>query len=84
MNDLRTWTDVEHDQTDIAVVLSVSEALELKGALAGLLHLLDEGHARNPEDRERQRQAQTAISTLLERLHTGLRAFDVPPSPAVR
>jgi hypothetical protein len=84
MSEPPTWTDVEHEQTDIVVVLSVSEALALKGALPRLLQVLDNGHARTPDDRERQRQAHAAISMLVGRLRDGLRPFDVPPTPEVR
>ncbi len=82
MSESPTWTDVEHDKTDITVVLSVAEALALKAVLPHLLDLLDEGSARNPTDRDRRRQAQEAISTLGARLQESLRPFDVPETAA--
>jgi hypothetical protein len=69
---------MEHAQTDVAVVLTVADALALKEALPQLLQLLDNSGARNPEDRESQRQAEAAIRTLRARLHESLRPFDVP------
>jgi len=78
MSEPPTWNDVQHDTTDIAVVLSVAEALALKAVLPDLLHHLDEGGARTPIDRDRRRQAQEAISTLGARLEESLRPFDVP------
>jgi hypothetical protein len=84
MSELRTWTDVQHEQTDIEVVLSVSQALALNAALPRLLQVLDEPSARSPEDREWQRQVHTAISALLERVSEGLRPFDVPHARPVR
>ncbi len=77
-----TWNDVEHDTTDIAVVLSVAEALAVKAVLPDLLHQLDEGSARTPTDRDRRRQAHEAISTLAARLQDSLRPFDVPEAAA--
>jgi hypothetical protein len=73
-----TWTDVEHEQTDIELVLPVSHALMLSAALPRLLQVLDEAGARTPEERERQRQVRAAIGALLERLTEGLRRFDLP------
>jgi hypothetical protein len=78
MSEALTWTDTEHEQTDIELVLSVSHALALRAALPRLLQARDEANARTPEDRERQRQAHTAISALLERLTDSLRPFDLP------
>jgi len=78
MRESPTWTDVEHDKTDITVVLSVAEALALKAVLPDLLHHLDEGSARNPTDRDRRRQAHEALTMLAARLQESLRPFDVP------
>jgi hypothetical protein len=73
-----TWTDVEHEQTDIAVALPVSHALVLSAELPRLLQVLDQASARSPEEREQQRQVHAAISALLERLAESLRPFDLP------
>jgi len=78
MSESPTWNDVEHDTTDVAVVLSVAEALALKAVLPDLLHHLDEGSARNPTDRDRRRQAHEALATLGARLQESLRPFDAP------
>jgi len=78
MREPPTWTDVEHDTTDIAVLMSVAEALALKAVLPELLHHLDEGSARNPTDHDRRRQAHEALTALGSRLQERLRPFDVP------
>jgi hypothetical protein len=78
MSKLPTWTDVQHEQTDIELVLPVSHALALSAALPRLLQVLDEAGARTPEDRARQRQGRAAISALVERLAESLRPFDLP------
>jgi hypothetical protein len=73
-----TWTDVEHQQTDITVVLPVSEALLLKDVLPWLVQGLDDRSARNPEERGRRRELHAVIDSLVHRLREGLRPFDVP------
>jgi len=78
MSEPSTWTDIEHQQTDITVVLPVSEALCLKAALPQIVRLLDDAGARNAEERDRRREVHAALEALAARLRDGLRPFDVP------
>ena len=78
MNIPPTWIDVEHQQTDITVVLPVSEALLLKDVLPRLAQALDDRTARNPVERSRRREVNEVIDSLVHRLREGLRPFDVP------
>jgi hypothetical protein len=80
MSDYPTWSDVEHKQTDITVVLPVADALRLKAVLPQLLSLLDQVPARQPAERDQRRQTQAALEGLLGCLTEGLHAFDVPES----
>jgi hypothetical protein len=73
-----TWTDVEHQHTDITLVIPVSEALLLKNVLPQIVQAFDERSARNPEDRGRRREVHAVIDSLAYRLREGLRPFDVP------
>ena len=84
MSKLPTWTDVQHEQTDLEVALPVSQALALSAALPRLLQVLDEASARTPEERARQRQGRAALSALAERLAESLRPFDLPRTRADR
>ncbi len=78
MGESATWSDKEHEHSDLTVELPVSEGLLLKSVLPRLLKALDEQHARGPEDREYHRAARAAVESFLARLHESLRPFDVP------
>jgi hypothetical protein len=73
-----SWNDVEHEQTDVQIQVTVSVALALKALLPGLLQLVDEASARGPEDRERRRQTRVALEALMAGLRESIRHFDVP------
>lgn len=74
-----TWSTVEHQETDLTLVLPVSDALLLRDMLPQLVQTLDDRSARNPEDRGRHRDARAVVDSLALRLREALRPFDTPP-----
>ena len=81
MRSVDTWGDKEHEQTDLTMVLPVSEALRLKALLPRLLATLDQQGLhppRNPEDRTAYRDARETLQSLDDRLRESLRPFGVP------
>jgi hypothetical protein len=78
------WGDIEHQETDVHLVLSVSDALRLRSELPALARLLDDADARSPARREHRREAFAAVDRLLEQLNYQLRPFGsiLPAEPA--
>lgn len=74
------WGDIEHEQTDIQVVLSVADALRLRDELPALARLLANAEARSPQGREHRREAGAAVERLVTQLHEQLRPFGLPES----
>ena len=77
-----TWSDVQHQQSDIVLALPVSEALALKSILQRLLQETDALGARNPESRDLKREAAATLGAFIGRLAEGLRPYDVPQETA--
>ena len=72
------WGDVEHQQTDLELVVPVWDALRLRAELPLLVRLLADGQARTPEEREHKREARAAVERLLKQLNERLRPYGVP------
>ena len=78
MDQYPSWGDVEHQETDVELTVPVSDALRLRAELPLLVHLLANGQARTPEEREHKREARTAVERLLEQLEERLRPYGMP------
>jgi hypothetical protein len=72
------WGDIEHNQTDIQLVMSVSDALRLRSELPALVRQLATHEARSPEGREHRREASAAVDRLVAQLREQLRPFGSP------
>ena len=72
------WGDIEHQQTDIQLVVSVSDALRLRSELPELARLLRADTARSPASREHRREAYAAVDRLVAQLFEQLRPFGSP------
>ncbi len=78
MSNATTWSDVEHQQSDITLVLPVSEALHLQALLAGLAADLESTRPRTVEERDTKRTSEVLARAVLERLRLALQPYDVP------
>jgi hypothetical protein len=78
MDTYPSWGDIEHQETDLELTVLVSDALRLREELPGLVHLLADGQARTPEEREHKREARAAVERLLEQLRDRLRPYGMP------
>jgi hypothetical protein len=74
------WGDIEHHETDIRLVMSVSDALRLRDELTTLSGLLASAEARSPQGREHRREAGAAVDRLVTQLQEQLRPFGLPQS----
>ena len=74
------WGDIEHQQTDLELVVSVSDALRLRDELPALVRLVADGEPRTPAEREHRREAGAALERLIEQLRERLRPFGTPES----
>ena len=74
------WGDIEHEQTDLHLVVSVSDALRLRSELPALAEKLASEDARSPQDREHRREAAGAVERLVAQLQQQLRPFGSPES----
>ena len=78
MDKYPNWGDIKHQASDLELTVPVSDALRLRAELPGLVHLLADGPARTPEEREHKREARAAVERLLEQLQDRLRPYGMP------
>jgi hypothetical protein len=72
------WGDIEHQQTDLELVVTVADALRLRDELPALTRFLADGEPRTPGEREHRREAGAALERLIEQLRDRLRPFGSP------
>jgi len=76
------WCDIEHQETDLALAGSVSDALRPRAELPILARMLAEEKPRTPAERERCRAADAAPERLIEQLRVRVRPFGMPEGEA--
>ena len=82
MSEAPTWNDVEREETGVQISLSLSAARSLRAVMPRVRELLDDRGARSPEDRQRRRDIQLALTTLAGALDESLRPLDALDAPA--
>ena len=82
MSEAPTWNDVEREEAGVQLSLPLSAARRLRAVLPRLERLMDDRRARSPEDRQRRRETQRALTTLACALDESLRPLDPVDVPA--
>jgi hypothetical protein len=80
MDTYPTWGEIEYEQTDINLLLRVSDALRLRDELPLLVEVLADVLEGTPEERQHKREAREAVERLLEQLKGQLRPYGTPES----
>ena len=82
MSGAPTWNDVAREEAGVQLSLPLSAARRLRAVLPRLEKLMDDRRARSPEDRQRRRDTQLALTTLAGALDESLRPLDPLDAPA--